>query len=422
MSVASMSPDTSHSGVEFRSPHSPYYGSVYIDSEATISEMTTRRLFGFPATPAFVNELKNSSHDVGSSTVSLPLTVEETEELERRSAIHTLFSDHLEAIVRSRADFGGVYIDQLAGGKVVVLTTGDPAVVASELSAIEPRMRKNLIIRPVSFSWSQLSEALGRLFDNRTAWFRDVPVYEASIEVEHNAISVSVPQQRLVDVRRITEDVSAALGGIAVHPVVGRVPAATACFSRTTCYSPMPAGIRIGPAAGVWTCTMGFHITISGSKQFLTAGHCAGSTWYHIGYGQIGTQQATLYPSQEVDIKRVTNPSSQHTSLVYVSPTTGHTSVTGMAWPIKNSQIMISRGSADVVSLGTVTKEEVRYLVANCDCIGGQHSRESTPGDSGSPVWRQTSSSRVAIGIQSTDAGHFGRLMHARNFWNFTVP
>lgn len=191
MSVASMSPDTSHSGVEFRSPHSPYYGSVYIDSEATISEMTTRRLFGFPATPAFVNELKNSSHDVGSSTVSLPLTVEETEELERRSAIHTLFSDHLEAIVRSRADFGGVYIDQLAGGKVVVLTTGDPAVVASELSAIEPRMRKNLIIRPVSFSWSQLSEALGRLFDNRTAWFRDVPVYEASIEVEQCDLSVS---------------------------------------------------------------------------------------------------------------------------------------------------------------------------------------------------------------------------------------
>src|SRR5690606_14503981 len=93
-----------------------------------------------------------------------PLTAVELAEVERREAVLGLFYETLEAQVRARPDFGGVYVDQLAGGIVVVLTTGDADVLQAELHEAEPRLSKDLVVRHVTATDAQLDEAAAYLF------------------------------------------------------------------------------------------------------------------------------------------------------------------------------------------------------------------------------------------------------------------
>jgi hypothetical protein len=64
--------------------------------------------------------------------------------------------------------------------------------------------------------------------------------------------------------------------------------------------------IRKGSTGGD-RCTMGFHVVAGSDVQFVTAGHCGYSgsnNWYHQSYGYVGSEQATLYGNNGIDIMK----------------------------------------------------------------------------------------------------------------------
>jgi hypothetical protein len=170
---------------------------------------------------------------------------------------------------------------------------------------------------------------------------------------------------------------------------------------------------------------MAFHIApAGGGRNFLTAGHCSGSTWYHGSYGLIGSQAGTLLcqdPGNDHDIKRVSMSSGQVTSGVYGSgPTNIHT-VSAAAWPVQGATVRASMGASNFLTTGIVTSGAVTYTMTGVPCAvwGGAHNLSSIGGDSGSPVW-QTSPVR-AVGVHSTLQGRFGRVQNALNEWNASL-
>lgn len=381
------------------------------------SAVNTRRQLGFPAAPTYVSDLQGSLADVGTEAIGLPLTAAELAEVERREATYTVFHESLEAKLRARDDFGGIYIDQHAGGKVVVLTTGDAEELATQVQRAVPTIDDDVVVREVEFSAAQLRLAKDRLTRESEARFGGIPVLAVGVDFERTAIIVRVPRDRIDDARLYAQAASDAIEGITVRVEGGEENVGDVCTSRTNCYSPLKPGVRI--TSGQAICTMGFHIVGSGN-HFLTSGHCSGSAWSHGGYGTVGIQTGTLYPGGGFDIKRVSMATAQQTTGVYGSSPSSTYWVSSSAWPVQGNTVRGSMGRSNALYTGVVEIASMNYRLSDCSCYlgGGRHNLPRMGGDSGSPIF----SSGLAIGIHSSSGGHFATLQYALNHWNASLP
>lgn len=388
------------------------------------SFIDTRRTLGLRYDEAYVRNLMSSRDNVGTAETGIPLTAAELAEVERRGAIYDAFHVSLESRVRARSDFGGIYIDHSAGGRVVVLTTGDPEAVSSELRAVDPRAATYVDVKQVRFSDEQLRAAIRELTSAGGNVIGGVEVYSLGIDHERNGIVASVSAERLAEASGLATAISRAVGGIPVYLEAGQPNQGDVCTSRTNCHTPLRIGVRIGGSSGSFNCTMGFRLKIGSSNSFLTSGHCTPTSWYH-GSLYIGSQQATLYPISPngtlgKDVKRVFLPSSQASSSVYLA-SNSVIILTNWAWPVQYNTIRASMGASNAVYMGVVTTSFGEYFLSDCGCWlhGARHNMPRQPGDSGSPIWNH--SPGRAIGIHSSSGMWFAMVGHAIGEWGGSV-
>jgi hypothetical protein len=395
------------------------------------TDVEARRRLGFPADLAHVERLRGSLEDMGSAEFGIPMTAPERQEWDRRAAIQALLDERVEAAVRARADFAGLYIDQLAGGQVVLLTTGDPAAARAELEAVEPRLADDLVVRRVAVSEVELGAALRQLAGDTDRLFPGIAVHSGAVDLPNTALVVRVSADDLADAQAGAEAASASLGGIPVRVEVGEPPVARACTDPEHCTHPMRAGtvIRKGSAFSGYPCTMGFHIKRGTSgREMLTAGHCGttgSNSWYHRGWGyqrSIGSEQATLYRHNGVDIMRVNIYDTQYSQHVYSKSG----AITSAGWPLVGATVCARRGWRKVIDCGTVADADTFWTIEGSTYRlfgAGAGGIAIIGGDSGSPVWQHGQSK--AVGIMSAGSSshvYFGRVQDALDAWNARIP
>lgn len=400
-----------------------------------MAEIAARKALGFPSDRNYVLDLRDSAHDKGTAQVGIVLTASELKEVERRSR---LLSPSFEQAVRERADFAGMYIDNLRGGKVVVLSTAEPGRVSRELLSAFPRLRSDLIVRRTTITEAELQKLADRLFDRRAQLLPGIDIRSTGVDLARPGVNVRVRPDHVTAAKEALAKIQDTSAGIEFIVQAEGTITPSSCTSRDNCANPMKAGIRISNVSN-GTCTMGFHVRLQVDYQFFTAGHCGWDTsttgWYHDGYvginntpGLIGHQAATLYDDVHgVDIMRVKINDAQTTNDIYGV----NGDVASGGWPVIGNMACASLGRSTTVDCGVVEDNYVPYyhtqLCTWCDLHGATATGITAQGgDSGSPVWEQTSpsSSKKAIGIHSAHADgriYFARVGDALNIWDATV-
>lgn len=187
------------------------------DSRLLDSAISSRETFGYRSDRAFVRNLQDSERDVGTAKYGIPLTEDELVDFERRLAIQRIVYEGFDEAARERPDFAGRYIDHAAGGRVVVLTTGNAADARDDLVAIEPRLANELVVREVQRTEAELRDASRRLFMNTQDHFPNVGVYSTWVDTPAGEIVVTVPPSDAEVAQQLAEDASDALDGIPIR-------------------------------------------------------------------------------------------------------------------------------------------------------------------------------------------------------------
>jgi len=84
----------------------------------------------------------------------------ESIDLDSRMTFASAVSESVLPFARSRSDFAGAYIDQAAGGRLVVLFTGADDRRDAKLRALEPNPSLDMIIREVTHPYAALRHAV----------------------------------------------------------------------------------------------------------------------------------------------------------------------------------------------------------------------------------------------------------------------
>lgn len=106
--------------------------------------------FGFETDPTVVRQIMADPAQPDSRQYSLPMTTAEARDLNSRSGFVQQVSDSVRPYVKKLPMFGGMWIDQRAGGRLVIgLTDPDPAVLAEidRLMPTQPDLGWRLVLR-----------------------------------------------------------------------------------------------------------------------------------------------------------------------------------------------------------------------------------------------------------------------------------
>lgn len=258
------------------------------------NELRFRRDFGLNAEAPYVKSVMADS-SAYSDRYPVALTPAERQEMDRRIAMEDEMAA-LEQYARAQPSYGGHWIDQPAGGTIVVAFAGDADLHAPAVGALAPPGADVNTVN-VARTFSDLEALDERIWDEVRG------LQEGGILVRHWEVDVRA-NRVLVGVEGLTDAATAELQvryGDGLSAVESRNPTFTShtgCTSRTNCYGPP---IRAGISGGGWQaypCSIAFLIHAGSNVGWLTAGHCAQSTgvvWYHNG-GSIGTIRATCWP------------------------------------------------------------------------------------------------------------------------------
>lgn len=392
---------------------------AYAVDEATAA----RALFGWPTDAETLERLRSGS-DIGSAKWGIAMTAAEEIDLQGRMAIEQTLGEALIPFVQSLPSSGGVWIDQVnAGTLVVMLTTSDEAITA-KVTELLPALNRGLVFELVDDSEKDLETAAHAA---EKAWS------ELGSNARLLGVTVDIPENNLVlrfsegDLLGATKSVGAiqARLGVSVSTEVDQVAVDAACTTRANCYTPLKPGIHVHndgmPTGNGNICTMGFHISIGTDEQFVTSGHCGlrdpENDWNHsVNYGFVGNEIGNLIGPGGYDIMRVGLLDSQATTLIYDQAGT----MTGWAAPSVGMAISVSLGwGSNMKKTGTVTAATTSWTSSVCGCTvwGGDASWTTIGGDSGSPVYRVVGSSLIAIGANSNVPGNFAKMVDAWTGW-----
>lgn len=395
--------------------------------EAIATAASERATYGLPADSSTVAALLGSNRDVGSARWGIALTAEEEAALDlpARMAFANALSERVLPFAQSLSTYGGAYIDQQQGGRLVVLLTERDQAVEEELGRRMPSPSLGLHITEVAHSEASLMEALTGA---RAAWDRIAPavtLVRVGLDTMNNQLLATVRLTDVSEARAAAMELTRELG-VPVAVAAGEEDQDVDCTSRNHCHDPYKAGINIykGVVDSVPECTMGFHIRIGTDEQFVTAGHCgySGSNeWYEPVLGRIGIEQATLYVQNGQDIMRLSMFDVQASDDIYAASS----DITGSGTPVLNETVCASKGTSNEVDCGTVsvlwmswTSSTAGYTVWGGDTSGIAN---IIGGDSGSPIYRNVGSGAIAIGVINTAGGLFARLDTSLDDWAASV-
>ncbi|HYN50794.1 MAG TPA: hypothetical protein VES62_07695 [Thermoleophilaceae bacterium] len=266
--------------------------------ETLQDELRFRHDFGLMTDVAAVRELM--ADPTADTTYGAALTVGETREMDRRVAMESQMTP-LEEAAEKLPGFAGHWIDQPAGGILMVAFTGDASIHEAVLRPLVP---PGATMRLVSarYTSAELDALAEEIFADRHA-------------LEQSGVKVSLlyahlqTNQVVVGVRDLTSASTALLEqryGQAVSTIYSD-PVPTACTNNNTnCWGPpLRAGVSGFPVGWGGWCSIAFLVrhNSSGNRGWLTAGHCAtltgiGSVWHHAANSAwpMGTIMQTCYP------------------------------------------------------------------------------------------------------------------------------
>jgi hypothetical protein len=390
--------------------------------------MEERAAFGLASDVETVSSLIGSSEDVGTKAWGLPMTAEEESRVDLRGRMDYFLrlEDSVWVYVRGLPSFGGVYIDQTSGGNAVVLLTAPDPLTEQRIQQLAPVDKvRHVEIRYVTHRYEELVAAADSAGTLVSTLAGGVSVYAVAVDEIQNAVRVEVDPKDL-DVSRTAVNRASALLGVPIYVVQGEPTVEQQCTSRTNCAWPLKAGILIRRGAPTGPiCTMAFHIRVGTDEQFVTAGHCdtsGTSSWYHAGYGWIGTRTATQFYQWGRDAMRVQMPDSQASDDIYGdSP-----NIVGAGNPVTGMAICASFGYSNVIDCGTVSNAWIHWVGScGCDVYGADAAYIfGQLGDSGSPLYvigGGSSEPATAYGVWNTSAGGFARMGDILAAWSGTT-
>jgi len=251
------------------------------DPLAIGAALNYRTTFGYSTDLSLVTALEADSD--ADRTYSVPLAPDELADMNRRMAIQEALPPLLEYGRTHEPIFGGMWVDQAAGGVVHFGFTQDASIHRPVLESLAAPIGATVQVDEVAWTESELNaltEVISRDLDFHGSL--GVTVYNTAAKIARNSVEVSIDPYS-ADAARAFED----RFGPATVVLPGTSPQTTACTNRDNCPGP-PIRAGISNDGG---CTVGFGIYMDGNRRFLTAGHCVydvvtaygwgGWTWFH---------------------------------------------------------------------------------------------------------------------------------------------
>lgn len=248
---------------------------------STVYWSAMRSSYGFDATPETMAAIARDPQNRSSfEEVGVPFTAEELIEVRTRAEIgheSAAIADDLYA----RRDFGGMFIDNEAGGVLRVLFTA--RLSDEEKDSIRSRFSspKRVQFGIVEHSHRELLAVADAIADTTS---RDSLVHSGGLDVPRNAVYVVVDDfgersQRSSLQSEALKQLSSLSGDVDVIVNFEPRPEDNGCNSRTNCgtgSSDLRGGLRFQDPGGLALCSTGFVFVDSatGADYVSTTGHC----------------------------------------------------------------------------------------------------------------------------------------------------
>lgn len=320
-------------------------GAAQSPASTEMDEATeARSKYGLDTSASKIRNLLTGDSDPASKDFRFPLSAAEASNLNRRSAFVTDLRADALPYIQGLDSYAGHWIDQRAGGKLVVMLTSVAETTKQRIRSRMPSPSLGVRFEEVDDSWRSLSGA----FDRSERDWADL-----GTSVEPQAFAIDEPGNRLV-VKVLAKDLDKARNqkqrmqqraGVDVAFEATRrivnLADYSECDGRWQCYGPFRLGVKMfyGTPGASWRCGMGFHMKHDNSSEknqtILTAGHCGhnrSGNWHHSqlfknAYGKIGQKKKSAYnTTKERDLMLVKlqdwgqNKTRQRLSLARPSP------------------------------------------------------------------------------------------------------
>lgn len=253
------------------------------DSLEVGAALNFRATFGYSTDLDLVRALEGDP--AANRKYSVALTANEVADMDRRMAIQNAMEPLVEYAHLFPDTFGGVHVDQVAGGTYYFSFTSGIDARRAVLESMAPA-GADIRYRTVARSEAEIDALVDRI--SRDLEFHaslGIGVHVVGSDTERNGVDVNVEPYSSEIADALEERYGA---GTRVLP--GTAPQLTACINRDNCDGPpIMAGV-----SNDWNCTVGFGVhgsSVGTNRRFLTAGHCVkqvvdlygwgGWTWFH---------------------------------------------------------------------------------------------------------------------------------------------
>lgn len=229
-----------------------------------------RQTFGLNATPEVLRTAAADTTTYSTWPYGVPLSKVEIAEMGRRAQVQAAVNKLLPQ-TRSLPGWGGVYLDQQAGGQPVFLfTSGLPKDVRDQIASALPAGTAFRVEAATRTEAQLLAQKAKIEADLPSTWASGIDVVRVAVKTSENRLRIGVHD--LTDAER---QMLLARYGAEIDVFEDGVAVSDACGGYNDC-RPIKGGISInhdGGSAG--ECTSGFVVRgDTGALYLLTAGHC----------------------------------------------------------------------------------------------------------------------------------------------------
>lgn len=394
---------------------------------ATLAAIAQERaVWGLSADLGVIDSIVSSGKDVGSATWGIVMTTAEAAivDMPSRIAFGRDVHENLLPEIQALPTYGGAWFDQAQESLLTVALTAPDAAADKAIEAVAARHPQKIALEYVQNSYHALDAAAHDIWGLWADLTPNRELFTVSVDEIHNGLQIEVPEDQLasIDVATLRKSL-----GVPIQAIAGVAANAGSCPDRDHCIYPFKSATWTNVGYSLSdireSCTIGFHITVGGSPNFLTSGHCNhGPRFYHKGWGLLGTSQASAYHNQGFDVQRVPLPSNQDSNLIYGD---WHV-VTGYYFPAIGDPVCAELPKSGF-DCGTMTSSWFSYSLGGFTLWGAKYKDiHLQPGDSGSPFYYASQyGDATATGVGScyfsSSTGCFARVGDALNLFGASL-